>query len=372
MKIRNLTTFLALCLAFSLSFVSCSDSDYSYNTNSRTLNLDDSYEYGATPAAIGKLGRVLFYDNALSINNSVSCGSCHKQSKAFADDKALSKGFENLLTDRNTPPIQNLNAPVITTGIIPPNRIVQGQALFWDGRERLLQNMVVQPVFNHVEMGMSDTKKVVEKVMSKPYYEDLFIQAFGDEEVTFERISIALTGFVGSISTMNSLFDMNAPFGVFNVDPSLPEQRGADLFMEKYDCSSCHNLGSPTGYSEPANGEFINIGLDANYEDKGRGAFTGEQADDGKFRIPSLRNIALTGPYMHDGRFETLEEVLDHYSVNIVNQPNLDDRLRDESGKAVVLNISEDEKQDLIAFLHTLTDVSITKDPRYSDPFLKR
>ncbi len=370
MKTKNLILFATGALCLIIVAISCSKQDYSYNTNSRTLDLTGDYSYVTTTAEIGKLGRVLFYDNSLSVNNSVSCGSCHKQARAFADDKRFSKGFENIETSRNTPPIQNLN---LFTKITNGPMATRGQALFWDGRERVLENMVIQPVFNHVEMGMMDTKMIVEKVASKPYYDQLFKDAYGDGEVNLERISEALSGFVSSIVSFNTAFDMNFPFGGFNnPNPQTDVERGLNLFIGKYNCNSCHDLFSPSGYSEPLDNEFINIGLDANYIDKGRGALTGLEEDNGKFRIPNLKNVALTAPYMHDGRFATLEEVLEHYSHEVVSHPNLDQRLKGQDGKPNVLNITEEEKKDMIAFLNTLTDQTMSTDPRYSDPFIRR
>ncbi len=310
---------------------------------------------------------MLFYDKSLSINNSVSCGSCHKQSIAFSDNKAFSRGFENFQTTRNTPPIQNLGLGVFV--LTPGPFGNQGQALFWDGRERLLKNMVVQPVFNHVEMGMRDTKKIQAKVASRPYYEDLFLQAFGDKEITFERIAEALTGFVASIESSASAFDISKRGPGFNGAMGEAEQRGLELFFGKYNCGSCHNLFSPAGYSEPLESELLNIGLDMTYADKGKGALTGKESDNGKFKIPNLRNIALTAPYMHDGRFATLEEVLDHYNTGVKDHPNLDDRLKDASGHAQVLNITESERRDMLAFLNSLTDRQLISDPKYSNPF---
>lgn len=372
MKAKNLILIITAAFCILLAALSCSKEDYSYNTNKRTLNLEGNYTYSATTSAIGKLGRVLFYDNALSINNSVSCGSCHKQSRAFADDSRFSLGFEHFETSRNTPPIQNLNL-FSRNVIFTPNGTAMGQALFWDGRERILENMVMQPIFNHVEMGMHNSSQVVKKVASKPYYNQLFIDAFGDGEVSMDRISTALSGFVTSISSFNTSFNNSFPFGPFNTaEPTTAEERGLNLFMGKYDCSSCHDLFSPSGYSEPLDNEFINIGLDAEYEDKGRGELTGKAIDNGKFRIPNLTNIALTAPYMHDGRFATLEEVLDHYSHNVTSHPNLDDRLKNGAGQPKVLNITAEEKADMIAFLNTLTDMSMTTDPKFSDPFIKR
>lgn len=360
MKTKSLFLSAGIAICLFIVVLSCSK-DYEYNTNSTTLDISEDFDYEFTTAEIGKLGRVLFYDNTLSINNSISCGSCHKQAFAFSDNVAVSKGFENISTSRNTPPIQNLGMSAITLG--PSGS--RGQALFWDGRERLLKNMVVQPVFNHVEMGIRDTEKIVAKVASKPYYEDLFIQAFGDGEITFERVAEALTGFVSSITTISALS---------NSSPSLSPQarKGLILFNQKYDCGSCHDMASPSGYFEPSGEELINIGLDDSYVDNGKGDLTGNPADNGKFKIPNLRNVAITAPYMHDGRFETLDEVLEHYSKNVKSHPNLDDRLKGSGGKPLVLNITDQEKKEIIAFLESLTDQQMISHTKYSDPFKKR
>lgn len=303
------------------------------------------------------LGRVLFYDRFLSVNNSVSCGSCHKQSRAFADDVALSKGFNNQLTTRNSMPIQNLSSISF---------MEQGgeHALFWDGRETSLSEMVLRPVASHIEMGITDMDYLCEKLSGISYYPTLFERDFGSPEINSERIRYALSGFISGMNSFNSKFDQGQPL-------TATETLGKNLFETKYPCNSCHNVGSPTGYLNGGEGgtAFSNIGLDIADSDRGVGAISGNPADDGKFKIPSLRNIALTAPYMHDGRFNTLEEVLDHYSNTMMEHPNLDERLKEPNGDALRMQISEQEKTAIIAFLNTMTDFEFITDPQLSDPF---
>lgn len=367
MKIHNLI-LPALTLACILIVVISCSKDLGYNTKKVSLDVSGDYAYDFTTSEMGKLGRVLFYDQSLSANNAISCGSCHKQSLAFSDGKRFSKGFENIETERNTPAIQNLgqgNFPVISLRPLDSN----SQALFWDGRVRGLRDMVVQPFLNHVEMGIKDRGTLVQRVKARSYYKDLFVKAYGSEEITFERINEALTGFVSSISSNNGVF---FTLGSFPTDD--PVRRGMELFQVKYNCRACHDLSSPSGYFEPIKGEeLVNIGLDKKYEDQGSGAITGKEEDNGKFKIPNLRNVELTAPYMHDGRFETLEEVIGHYSSGIQDHENLDDRLKDAvTGQPLVLNITQQEKQDIIAFLKSLTDRDMLTDPKYSDPFIEQ
>lgn len=373
MKTKSLLIILSFIGASLFVVSSCSKEPDASHVNSRTLDLDAKYQYAAVSSELGHLGRVLFYDKSLSLNNGVSCGSCHLQSKAFSDNSQFSKGFEKLETSRNTPPIQNL------TEI--------DQALFWDGRERLLQSMVMKPIFNHVEMGMSNPNELTKKVAEKIYYKELFLRAYGEEEVTFEKISEALSGFTSSIVSNGSRFDLSFNSMISSFQPisllNKTEQEGMDLFFGKYNCGSCHNVFSTKGYDTPiptrtipkpgqsALSELVNIGLDANYLDNGRGTLTGESEDNGKFKIPNLRNVEITGPYMHDGRFSTLDEVIEHYNDGIKSHPNLDIRLQDENGNPKVMHISSDEKQKLITFLKSMTDGRLISDPKFSDPFIR-
>lgn len=327
------------------------------------------------------LGRVLFYDRQLSINNSLSCASCHKQSLAFSDDARFSKGFGSKLTSRNSMPIQNLGSNGFIIGfnntrpldsLISFDSTINGltvngffqKVLFWDGREQVLDKMVLRPIVNHVEMGITNLDAFEEKLASISYYPELFEAAFGSNQITTEKVGNALAAFLGTITSNNTKLDqVNKGTAHFTTQ----ELKGQQLFIEKYDCNSCHQVGFTDGYIFA--GTFANVGLDEEYQDAGLALVTKNANDAGKFKIPSLRNVSLTAPYMHDGRFETLEDVIDHYSETIADNPNLDDRLRDSQGSPLRLNISSDEKQAIIAFLHTLTDHEMVRDVRFSDPF---
>ena len=333
--------------------------------------LEADYAVGVNNA-VPALGRVLFYDKQMSINNSVACASCHKQSLAFADDVPLSRGFENRSTTRNSMPIQNLigNRSSMPDSLDNNFIGVGGQPLFWDGRETNLELMVMRPVINHVEMGVASLEQLVDKISTVPYYNDLFLKAYGSDEITASKIAHALSLFLQSIRSDNTKFDQSLRFETFQgVRLSGFELLGQRLFIEKYDCNSCHQVQSPHGYLKPEAGTFSNIGLDAAYSDNGLGQVTRQETNNGMFKIPSLRNVALTAPYMHDGRFETLSDVIDHYSDGLANHPNLDHKLRDANGNPLQMNISAAEKDAIIAFLHTLTDHEMISDPKFSDPF---
>lgn len=306
------------------------------------------------------LGRVLFYDRALSINNTVSCGTCHKQSLAFADNSEFSTGFANKLTNRNSMAILNS---------------ANNNNMFWDSRASSPFEMSLMPVFNHIEMGMESDEMLVNKLKTKSYYSDLFNKAFNNTEITKEKISTAITHFVSSIFSKQSKFD-KGQLNEFK-DFSSVEILGKNLFFSsELKCSECHagnNFSAPDfpggayGFSSFGPGKDFgprgtaNIGLEMVYKDNGRG--------NGMFKIPSLRNIALTAPYMHDGRFKTLDEVLDHYSHGIQNHPNLDHKfLRNNQVKK--LNLSESDKYALKMFLNTLTDYKLISDKKFSDPFI--
>jgi cytochrome c peroxidase len=246
--------------------------------------------------------------------------------------------------------------------------------MFWDSRASSPLDLSLQPVFNHIEMGIETDEMLVEKVSAASYYPELFTNAFGSEEITKERISLAITAFVNSIFSMESKFDQ----GVVNEFANFTslEKIGKDLFhSDRLMCTSCHagdNFSAPDfpggpygssgfrGDDDSGPKGTANIGLDLVHKDAGRA--------DGKFKIPSLRNVALTAPYMHDGRFNTLDEVLDHYSHGIQNHPNLDSKFI-ENGQTVKLNITEAEKIALIAFLNTFTDENLITDPKFSNPF---
>lgn len=350
------------------------------NNVSGTAYLDlpaTTYEYSTAgktsdPKANDKatLGRVLFYDTHLSINNAISCGSCHKQALGFSDNVALSVGYEGKLTKRNSKSIANIGGDNLENFKIDTARF----PLFWDGREDVLQNLIARPVTNHVEMGIDDFSVLPAKLSGLSYYPQLFSNAYSDNAVTTDRISECVADFLVSIQSHNTRFDdfMNSAQGsggpvITNPGMFSPtEFEGYNLFTTKYNCEGCHHIMS-NSYSTF---DFFDIGLDKNYTDMGRGTITRAAADNGKFKVPGLRNVALSAPYMHDGRYKTLGEVIDHYSQGIASSANLDWNLRNPmNGQAMAMNISDHDKEALVAFLGTLTDYKMITDPKFSNPF---
>jgi cytochrome c peroxidase len=355
----------ALLLFAGVAFIGVSCTIEETPIQTLSVNLPANSDVYSTGTHVPTLGRVLFYDRKLSLNNSVACASCHKQNLAFADNVQFSEGFENKLTLRNSMPIQNILAGFNTDSLfVDPMPEFLPTFLFWDGRERDLKTMVMKPIINHVEMGFTDLSKLEEKLAREPYYESLFIKAFGDKAITEERIATAITAFVQSISSQETKFDR----ALFQNQPlSAIEQKGRDLFTDLYDCNSCHQIENPHGYIMA--GTFANIGLEQAYQDNGLGDVSKQSFDNGKFKIPSLRNVVLTAPYMHDGRFETLDDVMEHYSNGIANHPNLDPRLKTATGAPRVMEIPEGDKAAIIVFLQTLTDYNMITDQKFSDPF---
>ncbi|MEM6989462.1 MAG: cytochrome c peroxidase [Myxococcota bacterium] len=317
------------------------------------------------------LGRVLFYDTLLSANETTACASCHHQDLGFTDDLAFSEGFEGGATGRNS--MQIANARWYANG-----------RFFWDERADTLEDQVTMPIEDPVEMGLT-LDELVERVSAQPYYPPLFERAFGDSTVDAGRISAALAQFVRSIVSYRTRFDEGvamtgdpvAPFPNFNAD----ENRGKEIFFGPTGgCAACHvgNDGPPPPPGMPPGNLAIfqpvmatNNGLDAMPNaDNGVGDQSGVPQDDGLFKVPTLRNVALTGPFMHDGRFETLAEVVEHYDANVQPHPNLDPRLQVPGvGEPRRLNLSPADRLALVAFLETLTDEAMLDDPIYADPF---
>lgn len=307
------------------------------------------------------LGRVLFYDKNLSANGTISCASCHKQEKGFSDDATFSLGFEGGTTRRHS--MSLINARWYGRG-----------RFFWDERAETLESQVLMPFQDPVEMGMT-LEEVVSAVQSQSYYPALFEDAFGTSEINSERIARALAQFVRSIVSVDSKYDegrqsVNIPTADFpNFSDS--ENNGKRLFFLPVPlggggCIGCH---STEAFINPDNGT-TNNGLDAaSTDDLGVFEAINNPAFLGTFKVPSLKNIALTAPYMHDGRFSTLEEVVEHYNSGIQDHPNLGNALRDNNGQPIRLNLTEQEKTDLVNFLKTLADDEIGNDVKFSDPF---
>jgi len=309
------------------------------------------------------LGRVLFYDNMLSINDAVSCASCHKQELGFADDVAFSEGFDGQLTTRNSLPLGNTVGFETSYGNTSSGG---GRAFFsWDESNEDLSSQSEAAITNEVEMGMN-MSDLITKIRQEDYYKILFEKAYGDNKILEHRSLDALEEFVNSIVSNRSKFDKTVAenFGAINVDfAGFTDQENLGKRLYRVNCSSCHSNDH----------HFITIatannGLDLSYDDKGIGGITNDPSDNGVFKIPFLRNIVLSAPYMHDGRFETLEEVIDHYSEGIADHDNLHLNLK-EDGVAKKMNFTAEEKEALIAYLNTLTDEALVADIRFSDPF---
>jgi len=314
-----------------------------------TPNNNPITDHGAT------LGRVLFYDTNLSKNNTISCASCHVQANGFSDPNQFSTGFEGGLTARNSMGLANA-------------RFYDNGRFFWDERAESLEDQTLMPVQDLVEMGLT-LPELENKLAQEDYYNQLFTNAFGDEIITSERVALALSQFIRSMVSYESKFDEGLA-QVNNIANNFPnftasENMGKALFMSnRTQCFQCHNTTVFVGDAPR------NIGLDPTITDEGLGGVTGNPNDLGKFKVPSLRNIELTAPYMHDGRFTTLAAVIEHYDNGVQNNPNLDNRLRRGNGVRR-LNLSDAEKQSLIDFLLTLTDNNFINDEKYGDPFIQ-
>lgn len=316
------------------------------------------------------LGRVLFYDKKLSKDGTVSCASCHKQELAFSDDKVLSEGVYDRSTARNSialGSVANFSAYYGTD--LNGNNAIR---FFWDNRAETAADQSRGSMTNANEMDM-EMHEITAMVEGLPYYQPLFSKAFGDQAVTQDRVLEAVANFINAMGSYQSKFDAEAnkstpssnsnfaqyanDFGGFTA----AENRGKALYNQN--CASCHsgNMGRPIL-------QLANNGLDSNPIDQGVGQITGNNAENGSFKVPTLRNIALTGPYMHDGRFSSLDEVVDFYSTGIQNHPFLHTSLK-SGGQPKRMNFTADQKNDLISFLNTLTDNHLLTDNRFSNPF---
>lgn len=304
------------------------------------------------------LGRVLFYDKSLSINNTISCASCHKQTNAFSDTVAKSIGFNGGLTGRNSMSIVN--------AMYYPNG-----RFFWDQRAATLEDQVLIPIQDLVEMGMT-LPSLETKLKTLAYYPPLFQKAFGDNLITSDRISKALSQFTRSIVSYRSKYD--AGRSAFPPGPLAPntnfsnfsqqENRGMQIFLSgQGGCVPCHGTETFTAPQEKNNG------LDLTTTDRGFGAVVNNTALDGTFKVTTLRNVELTPPYMHDGRFATLEQVVEHYSSGVKNHPNLSAQLKLPNGQPRLANLTPQDKAALVSFLKTLTDNTIATETKFSNPF---
>ena len=291
-----------------------------------------------------KLGRALFYEGLLSRDGTISCGSCHQQTFAFTHaEHNFSHGIDDKLGTRNAPPMQNM---------------VFQFDFFWDGGVNNLDFFSIAPIQNPVEMD-EKLSNVLTKLKATTRYPPLFEKAFGSPEINTQTFNKALSQFMVALVSANSRYDKyirQETGGNLNAT----ELAGMQIFQAK--CSSCHSGALFTDQSFRDNGLPVNPRIN----DEGRFGVTGQATDKLKFKVPSLRNVGFTLPYMHDGRFTTLEAVLDHYSSGVVNNPNLDNLLKKPDGSRGI-TLDADEKAKIIAFLNTLNDSEFLSEKRFSE-----
>jgi cytochrome c peroxidase len=302
------------------------------------------------------LGRQLFYEKALSLNGTVACASCHRQELAFTDGLAHSTGVNGSTTLRGSMSLANL---------------AWEPKLMWDGAATGLESQARIPIENPLEMHQSLSAGVA-KLQATDKYPALFRKAFGSSTITEANVQKALAQFERTLISGNSRYDRFRRGDATALSDY--EQQGMTLFLTHPEpsirlrggnCGDCHGGDLQTDH------QFRNNGLDLTFTDRGLGALTGQPTDNGKFRVPSLRNIALTAPYMHDGRDTSLAQVVDHYDKHVVrNSPNIDPLLLNASNTSsgTTLNLTTSEKAKIVAFLRTLTDSTFIRDPRFAKP----
>jgi cytochrome c peroxidase len=326
--------------------------------------LDNTPASNPATDAGATLGRVLFYDVNLSSNRTVSCASCHKQNAGFADPSVLSVGFAGGTTRRHSMTLINA-------------RYYQRGRAFWDERAATIETQVLQPFQDATEMGLTLTS-LLQRINEQSYYPALFANAFGDNTVTSDRVSKALAQFIRSIVSYSSKYDVGraqvAAPGANFPNFTAAENAGKQLFLLPIPngggaCFGCHTTES----FNSSNPGPQNNGLDlTSTTDFGAGeTFPNFPLFSGRFKTSSLRNIELTAPYMHDGRFQTLEQVVEHYNSGIKAHPTLSAALTDAGGNPIRLNFTATQKSNLVAFLKTLTDNSVATEAKWSDPFPK-
>lgn len=306
---------------------------------------DATYTFENNPLSKAgvELGQMLFYDPILSLDSTVACASCHQQAVAFSDPvHRFSRGVHDAEGFRNAPAIQNMAFQ---------------NSFFWDGGVKHLDFVPINAVTSEVEMHET-LDRVIEKLNRSERYRNKFNQAFDSEAITSQEMLHALSQFMNLMVSANAKYDKYVREG-----EALTPEEAEGLVLFKARCSTCHATDLFTDDS------FRNNGLNSTFEkDAGRERITEFAGDRGKFKVPSLRNVDLTAPYMHDGRFNTLQQVLDHYDNNVKDSETLDPLLKQNG--VLGIPISEEEKSKLIAFLKTLSDEQFRRDKRFANPFL--
>jgi cytochrome c peroxidase len=343
-----------LLSVFSLFMVlilsSCSDEviepiekDEAYSIESPSGFPKMTFDITGNPVTINgvALGKKLFYEGKLSRNNTISCGFCHIQEYAFTHHgHNVSHGIDDRLGIRNAPAIQNMAFLKNYT---------------WDGVSHNLDERSLVPITTDFEMD-SSLPEAVGKLNADAKYKQMFKAAFGDENITGERILKAISQFMVTMVSADSKYDQ---YKKGRVAFTGEEIQGMNLFQQK--CASCHSGELFTDESFRNTGMYYN----AQFDDRGRYRVTLDWNDNMKFRVPSLRNVEYTAPYMHDGRFYTLDAVMNFYSDQVEDNPNLDPQLKQNGHVGIPMNTQE--KQVIIAFLKTLSDKKFISDPKFAE-----
>lgn len=350
-------------IAFSFLFVACDrtvEPIAEYDPTPYTFNFghfpNPNLPADNKPTNAGvQLGRMLFYEKDLSKDGTISCADCHQQTDGFSDIRQFSLGVGDLQGKRQAMPVFNL--------------AWHKNGMFWDGRSARVRDQALKPIQDPLEMNET-LENVITKLTAKQSYRNQFIKAFGDDTITAERIGLAIEQFEFTMISNNSKFDR---FQRGEAVLTESEERGRLLFFREVDpflsikggeCFHCH------GGFNFTNDQYMNNGLDTDAEvnDFGRFMVTDQASDKARFKVPSLRNIAVTPPYMHDGRFATLEEVIDHYNTGVKSSSTLDE-LMFHNIEPGGLQLDAQDKADLIAFLKTLTDDDFIANELFSSPF---
>ena len=336
---------------------SCSDEDSGYQPVELTLEIPQIFSDNILSPVIPidnpqtsegvLLGKKLFFDRILSGDQTIACASCHSPQSAFTNNTPTSVGIDGVFGTRNSMPLFNLAWNY-------------NERFAWDGKELSLERQALEPVENPVEMH-SDWNDVIDRLQNHTEYPELFLKAFNTSTISKELAVKAIAQFERTLISANSKFDRFS-LGQTNLTPQ--ELNGLDVFLreDKGDCFHCH--GNPNNPLWTDN-DFHNNGLDETFSDLGLGAVTGDPNDNGKFRSPSLRNLDFTAPYMHDGRFLTLDEVINFYSEGLQNSATIDPLMKNLNQGGVQL--SSEDKADLKAFLLTLSDPSFANNPDFRD-----
>lgn len=276
------------------------------------------------------LGRALFFDPVLSADRSLSCSSCHQPEHYFANDRQVSQGIAGRQGRRNVPSILN---------------VAYGRAFFWDGRAPTLEAQVLGPIQGHDELGMK-LPELMRRLRGEQKYRTAFRRAFGEGEITSQRLARALASYLRTLRSGDAPIDQFLHGDTAALSPDA--RKGFRLFTGRANCGACHLIPLFTDH------RFHNTGVSWGSPDLGRGAVTGVGSDRGAFKTPSLRNVAMTAPYMHDGSLATLEDVVDRYDRGGTPNPYLDEEIHP-------LRLTAGEKRQLIAFLRALTGTITTQ-----------